>query len=138
MKCEVIIISSFYETKPFGIKKQNDFVNAVIKIDTDYNPFELFEFLKQAEKELGRTETIRWGPREIDLDILLYNDLIYSDENLTIPHKGILERDFVIIPLCEIEPDLIHPTANKKISEINLHINQSNVFHKFPADILIK
>lgn len=69
---------------------------------------------------VGRKKTIKWGPREIDLDVLFYNDLIYSDDEITIPHKDLMNRDFVLVPLCEIAPDFIHPELNKKISEISI------------------
>jgi 2-amino-4-hydroxy-6-hydroxymethyldihydropteridine diphosphokinase len=68
--------------------------------------------------QVGRKATTKWGPREIDLDILFFNDLIYSDSEITIPHKDLLNRDFVLVPLSEIAPELIHPSMNKKISEI--------------------
>ena len=80
----------------------------------------MLQFLKKIERYLVRQTDIKWGPREIDLDILFVNELIYTDENITIPHIGITERDFVLIPLSEIEPELIHPVIAKKISEIEL------------------
>jgi len=98
----------------------------------------LFDFLKQTESKLGRQTEMKWGPREIDLDILFFNDLIYTDENITIPHIGILERDFVLIPLSEIEPALIHPVVAKKISEIGLPDTGSNIITKFDINILAK
>jgi 2-amino-4-hydroxy-6-hydroxymethyldihydropteridine diphosphokinase len=70
------------------------------------------------EIQVGRIITTKWGPREIDLDILFFNDLVYSDDEITIPHKDLLNRDFVLVPLCEIAPDLIHPSISKKITEI--------------------
>jgi len=98
----------------------------------------LFDFLKRTESELGRQSEIKWGPREIDLDILFFNDLIYTDENITIPHIGITERDFVLIPLSEIEPDFIHPVIAKKISEIKLPDTGSNIISKSDINILIE
>ena len=99
------------------------------------------------EKEVGRKQSIKWGPREIDLDILFYNDLIYSDEEIQIPHKDLMNRDFVLVPLVEIEPDLIHPEYQKKISEIsnfqtkitdNLpKTKNSYIIRKIPHKILI-
>lgn len=100
-----------------------------------YTPTELFIFLKQLEKELGRNDSVKWGPREIDLDILFYNDLIYSDENITIPHKGITDRDFVLVPLIEIEPELIHPRIGIPISEINTGELKTNIINKLPTDL---
>jgi 7,8-dihydro-6-hydroxymethylpterin-pyrophosphokinase len=90
----------------------------VIKIKTGYELFELLNRLKAIEKLIGREDGARWGQREIDLDILLFNDLIFSDDRITVPHKELTKRDFVIIPLAEIEPDLIHPALNQKISDI--------------------
>jgi len=113
-------------------------LNSVIKISTNNSLFGLFEFLKQTEIKLGRQTEIEWGPREIDLDILFFNDLIYSDENITIPHSGIMERDFVLIPLSEIEPELIHPVTAKKISEVELPGTGSNIISKFDINILAK
>ena len=136
--CSVDVVSSVYETKPFGYKDQENFLNAAVRIYTDYSPAELFSLLKRIETDLGRTETIKWGPREIDLDILFYNDLIYNDENISIPHKGITERDFVLVPLCEINPELVHPGIGKKICEIELPNTYSNVTKKFTIDLLLK
>ena len=81
-------ISSLYESKPFGNTEQENFINLVILVKTLFNPAALFNFLKQIELEMGRLNTTHWGSREIDLDILFYNDLIYNDPQLTIPHKG--------------------------------------------------
>ncbi len=123
-------VSSLYETLPFGDVKQNNFFNAVIKIFTALNPKELFTELKNIEQKLGRIKREKWGPREIDLDILLFNDLIISDEIITLPHKGIIYRDFVMIPLIEIEPDLIHPVFNKKIFEFVTELKTKNIINK--------
>ena len=136
--CEVNVISSVYETKPFGVEGQGDFLNAVIRINTKYTPVDLFYFLKKNEKDLGREKTIKWGPREIDLDILFYNELIYNDDLLTIPHKGILERDFVLVPLCEIDPNIIHPVTGEKISDLLSSNTQSNIKKKFNLNVLSK
>lgn len=92
--------------------------------------------MKQLEKDLGRIENVKWGPREIDLDILFYNDLVYTDENITIPHIGITERDFVLVPLREINPGMIHPTIGDTVSNINLSGSASNIIQIFPTDIL--
>ena len=146
--CEVEKVSSIYETLPYGVVEQDEFFNAVIKIETDIEPKKLFYFLRSVENKVGRNITKKWGPREIDLDILLYNDLIYSDEEITIPHKDLLNRDFVLVPLMEIEPELIHPEHNKKISEISIFKKESeqtfaktiksNIIRKIPHQILIK
>jgi 2-amino-4-hydroxy-6-hydroxymethyldihydropteridine diphosphokinase len=111
-------VSSVYETLPYGYKDQGNFYNAVIKIKTGYQLLELLDLLKLIEKKLGREDIAKWGPREIDLDILFYNDLIFSNDRITVPHKEVAKRDFVLIPLSEIAPDLIHPALNQKISDI--------------------
>ena len=128
--CKVEKVSSVYETLPFGDIKQNNFLNAVIKITTTLNPQELFIELKQIEKKLGRIVREKWGPREIDLDILFFNDLIFSDEIITLPHKGIIYRDFVLVPLIEIEPELIHPVFNKKVVDFVLDLKTKNIINK--------
>lgn len=110
-----ICSSSIYETEPWGIKQQNYFLNLVIKLETDFYPQELFEFAKKCEKEIGRKKRVKWQEREIDIDILFYGDLIINDTELTIPHKEIVNRKFVLIPLNEIAGDFIHPVLKKKI-----------------------
>lgn len=129
--CSVDQVSSIYETKPFGLKEQDNFLNAVVSIKTSHSPQVLYILLKEIEKELGRTDTVKWGPREIDLDILFYNDLIYTDENITIPHGGINERDFVLVPLCELDPLAKHPITGMAVSEIDLSKIGSNIINKF-------
>lgn len=109
-----------------------------MKIITEYTPIKLFNFLKWIELELGRENTIKWGPRKIDLDILFYNNLIYTDDYITIPHKGILERDFVLIPLSEIEPELVHPTIGQKISMIEIPEEEKTIINKFDLSISVK
>jgi len=94
--------SSLYETKPLGPKLQPNFINAVIEIKTKLEPNDLLLELKNLEKLHNRKKTKRWGPRSIDLDILIYNSLIMNTDQLIIPHPGVEYRDFVIIPLYEI------------------------------------
>jgi 2-amino-4-hydroxy-6-hydroxymethyldihydropteridine diphosphokinase len=101
--------SFLYETVPWGLRDQPLFLNMVIEMETELKPQELLELLKDVEIEVGREESYRWGPRAIDLDILLYDDIILNEATLTIPHPYLHERDFVLIPLCEIAPDVKHP-----------------------------
>ena len=136
--CEVEKISSLYESKPFGNTDQENFVNLVILVKTFFEPTALFNFLKQIESKMGRKNLTHWGPREIDLDILFYNDLIYNDAKLTIPHKGIAERDFVLVPMCEIAADFIHPEINEKICDICKTELKKNIISKIPQSILVK
>ncbi len=101
-KIKVTKISSWIETDPVGYADQPKFINGAIEIKTSLSPVELLKALKQIEKEIGRKETFRWGPRIIDLDLLLYDSLTLKSEELTLPHPGMNERDFVKIPLQEI------------------------------------
>ena len=95
-------VSDFIRTKPYGGVEQPDFLNAVIEADTEHQPLALLRILKNLESELGRRESVRWGPRCIDLDILLYDDLRFESAELTIPHKDMHNRDFVTIPLRQL------------------------------------
>jgi len=128
--CNIETVSSLYETSPFGSVNQENFFNAVLKIFTSLNPKQLFQKLKEIEEKLGRVQREKWGPRKIDLDILFFNDLIFSDEIITLPHKGIIYRDFVMIPLIEVEPELIHPVFNKKVSEFISGLKSTNILSK--------
>ncbi len=110
--------SSLYETEPWGFKDQPRFINMVVHALTEHSPRELLNILKSIEREMGRTEGIPWGPRKIDLDILFYDSLVISDPDLVIPHPYIKDRTFVLEPLSEIAPELIHPVEKKTISEL--------------------
>lgn len=101
--------SSIYHTKPYGYSQQENFQNLVAKITTAYTATELLDKLQQIEDSLNRQRWQANGPRTIDLDILLYGDLVITSTNLTIPHPGLIERDFMLIPLIEIFPTFIHP-----------------------------
>lgn len=134
---KLVSISSVYETKPFGIAEQNNFLNAAAKLETVLEPMPLLEKLKEIEKELGRISSEKWGPREIDIDLLFYNDLIFSNDFISLPHKGIIYRDFVLQPLCEIEPELVHPELNKKLSVILLEVKEKFIIKKIPEKLFI-
>jgi 2-amino-4-hydroxy-6-hydroxymethyldihydropteridine pyrophosphokinase len=110
-------VASFIKTVPYGDVEQPDFVNTVCQAETDYFPTELLMVLKKIEKDMGRTEGIRWGPRIIDLDILLYDDLIFKSSSLRIPHSDMLNRSFVLAPLAEIAPEVIHPISGLTIEK---------------------
>ncbi|MDT3696376.1 MAG: 2-amino-4-hydroxy-6-hydroxymethyldihydropteridine diphosphokinase [Ignavibacterium sp.] len=131
-------VSSVYETLPFGKIKQSDFYNAVIKIETEYKPKELLKELKKIEKKIGRVKRQRWGPREIDLDILIFNDLILSDEIITLPHKGIIYRDFVLVPLVEIEPGLINPVYNKRYKDFIDELENKYITKKLSDKLIME
>jgi 2-amino-4-hydroxy-6-hydroxymethyldihydropteridine diphosphokinase len=110
--------SSFYETRPWGVINQPNFINLVVEADTQLSPLNLLGLIKKIEKVVGRKETYRWGPRVIDLDILLFDDIIFEDERLKIPHPLMHLREFVLRPLCEIAPDVRHPIFNMRICEL--------------------
>jgi 2-amino-4-hydroxy-6-hydroxymethyldihydropteridine diphosphokinase len=114
----VINRSSMIKTEPWGIKDQPEFINMAIEIETGLSPEDLLSTLKDIEKEMGREEGLRWGPRIIDLDILFYDDVIIKSPELEIPHRGTYDREHVLRPLSEIAPDLIHPVLKKTIKEI--------------------
>lgn len=134
--CCIEKISSVYETLPFGNNNQDNFLNGVIKISTRFNHLILLAQLKDIEKKLGRIKREKWGPREIDLDILFFNDLIFSNEIITLPHEGVIYRDFVLVPLCEIEPDLIHPAFNKKVSDFISDLKIQNIIKKISFTLI--
>ncbi|RBP37041.1 2-amino-4-hydroxy-6-hydroxymethyldihydropteridine diphosphokinase [Garciella nitratireducens] len=115
-KIEIIKISSYYETKPIGYQNQDWFINMVVMIDTTLNPYALLEVCNTIEKKLKRKRVIRWGPRTIDVDILLYQGYLSHNEKLTIPHPRMTQRAFVMIPLYEIAPNI--KINNQPIQEI--------------------
>ncbi len=102
----IVKLSSLYETSPWGYTEQDLFMNLVVLIETSLSPVELLDCCQFIEQELGRVRLIEWGPRVIDVDILLFEDETINTERLTIPHPFMTERDFVMIPLCEIAKDL--------------------------------
>jgi len=111
-------VSSFYSTEPVGYADQEDFVNAVVEIRTELSPSALLACCHVIEDELGRKRLVRWGPRTIDLDILLYGDQVIDDRELTIPHPLMTARAFVLIPLSEIAPQAVHPVLKKTVAEL--------------------
>jgi 2-amino-4-hydroxy-6-hydroxymethyldihydropteridine diphosphokinase len=113
-----IVSAKLYETKPMYYEAQDIFVNTVIKGQTDLSPQELIIFVKHTEKDLGRQKRFRNGPREIDIDILFYDQLIYESPDLVIPHPRISEREFVLKPFMDIDPNFFHPVLKKTIKEL--------------------
>ncbi|MCK4649271.1 2-amino-4-hydroxy-6-hydroxymethyldihydropteridine diphosphokinase [bacterium] len=116
---KILKVSSSYETEPVGYVKQDWFVNACLKAETNLSPRQLLNTLKDIEKKLKRKKRfIKWGPRTIDLDILFYDNLRLKTKDLVIPHPEMHKRAFILIPLMELEPNLIHPTKRKTIPEL--------------------
>jgi len=110
--------SLVHETAPWGLTEQPAFLNMAVEAETGLAPLELLGLLKKIEKDMGRQETVRWGSRIIDLDILLYDDIILKTDALVIPHPLMHEREFVLDPLAELAEDLIHPVLKKRIGDL--------------------
>ena len=131
-KINILKTSSFYETEPWGNKNQNWFVNAALALDTDFQPHELLKFCQNIEYQLGRirNQNEKWQERAIDIDILMYDDMIMSqDKSLIIPHPYMHLRAFVLVPMLEVKADLIHPVFNKTISDLYEELeNPEDVF----------
>lgn len=126
-RIKVLKTSRIYPSKPMGFKNQDTFLNMVIFGKTHMDLMTLFEFVKDVERRVGRVERFRWGPREIDVDILFYNDEIYNSEILTVPHLRLHERDFVLIPLMDINPDLIHPVFKVKVKDLLRFVKEETI-----------
>ena len=123
---EITDVSSLYKSKPLGPQDQDDYINAVVKIETELMPYELLERMQEIEKQHGRIRGERWGPRVIDLDILMFGNKIMTDQKLTIPHPEIHNRSFVLVPLAEIDSDCEIP-GKGPISDLLATIDKSNV-----------
>jgi 2-amino-4-hydroxy-6-hydroxymethyldihydropteridine diphosphokinase len=119
--------SPVYETPPWGYEQQPEFLNQVVKVHTGLDPMDLLTFLKSIESQMGRQKTIRYGPRLIDLDILLYDDLILNDPRLVIPHPRLAERAFVLVPLADLAPDLRHPVLEQTIEALKEQVDVSGI-----------
>jgi 2-amino-4-hydroxy-6-hydroxymethyldihydropteridine diphosphokinase len=125
--CRPTRVSSIYETAPVGFSDQPDFLNAVAEIETDLGPRELLAVLDAIERRIGREETFKWGPRIIDLDILLYGDQILKEDNLEIPHPEMQHRAFVLTPLAEIAPEVKHPVSGLTAQEMSAGIGAKGI-----------
>lgn len=115
--------SPVYQTPPWGPVEQPDFMNAVLLLDTTLSVNDLFSYLQQLEKKLGRKKTVRWGPRVIDLDLIFFDDLEQSNDTLTLPHPGVYSRPFVLLPLMAIDPTAHWP----KIGCIQTYVHEQGL-----------
>jgi 2-amino-4-hydroxy-6-hydroxymethyldihydropteridine diphosphokinase len=114
----ILKVSTTIETAPYGYKEQDSFLNGACIVETDLSPKELLYKLLSIEQEMGRKRKIHWGPRNIDLDIIFYDDQIINEEDLIIPHPDAHNRSFVMGPVSEIAPFFIHPVYKKTVNEI--------------------
>ncbi len=123
----VLAESRVYETPPWGYEDQPAFMNMAVKTETDLSPVDLLAHLKHLEEELGRRQSFHWGPRLIDIDILFYDNLVMDTPQLVIPHPRLHERAFVLVPLADIAPDLMHPVLNKTIRQLLSEVDASGI-----------
>ena len=130
---EVKAKSQVYETPPWGYEDQPRFLNQVVQAKTYLDPEPLLKHLKRLEVALGRQESFRNGPRLIDIDILFYDDLIVDRPSLVIPHPRLHERSFVLLPLMDIAPDLVHPVSQKSVRELAAECDAGGIQRFVPS-----
>lgn len=128
---KIVKTSDVYETEPWGVENQPDYLNSVAEIETELDAEALLKELKEIEKRIGRTQSAKWSEREIDIDLLFHGDEIIVKDFMTIPHPQIEKRKFVLIPMNEIAPDFIHPVLKEKISALLKNTNDPLIVRKY-------
>lgn len=127
-RTRLVAMSRVYETQPVGPVPQGKYLNAVAKLDTRLDPYELLDALEEIEQQAGRPprhERVKWGPRTLDLDILLYGDRVISSDELVVPHPMMHERWFVLKPLADLDAGAVHPLLEMTVGELLSYLNQS-------------
>jgi 2-amino-4-hydroxy-6-hydroxymethyldihydropteridine diphosphokinase len=117
-RTKVIRSSLLYRTEPWGIKNQDFFLNSVVEIETGLKPEELLKELKKIETSVGREKREKWHEREIDIDILFYDGIIFENDQIKIPHPELHKRNFVLVPMCELNPEFVHPVLKRSMLEL--------------------
>ncbi|CCJ33644.1 2-amino-4-hydroxy-6-hydroxymethyldihydropteridine diphosphokinase [Caloramator australicus] len=115
---KIIKTSKIYVTEPYGYKDQPEFLNGAVEVETNLSCRELLNVLLNIEKDMGRVRHFKWGPRNIDLDIIFYNDEVIDEPDLKVPHPDMHNRDFVLKPLCDLNPNFVHPILKKTVKTL--------------------
>ena len=122
-----VVLAPVYHSKAVGYTKQDDFINTAIRAETKLSADDLLVFIKQVEEKVGRVKRFRWGPREIDIDIIFYGDQIIKKTGLHIPHIRFRERDFVLLPICELNANLVDPVSKLTVTQLYNKLPKSSL-----------
>jgi 2-amino-4-hydroxy-6-hydroxymethyldihydropteridine diphosphokinase len=128
----VVKVSSLYLTEPVGVQSQEWFINSVVIVDTRLTAESLLAGLQTIEDEMGRVRTMKWGPRNIDLDLLFFGDYVIQKESIIVPHPELAHRRFVLEPLNEVDPDKVHPILNRTVHELTISLNDGKRVIRIP------